>query len=738
MVIRSKKIFLATCIAFLPAIMLAVLLINYSVNVPFWDQWTTPAAILIKFHQGDLTLGDLLAQHNESRKFFPKLLFIALAQLNGWNIQFEILITFLLACFISYCVYKLSWYTLRAKIIHRFIYLLLANCLIFNPLQYENWLWGIQLITFVPIACIISCFLILLSKKSSSTKFLTCTALCIVSTFTFANGILSWIVVAPYLMLKISKLLYVRVCFFLGWFLIFSGNIVVYFYNYDKPDHHPSFYEALQHPIKAIRYFISFLGAPLASHNLVTASILGSIFLLLFLFIFLYSIFSFKKSYAFFVRILPWLSIASYSLLSALITTSGRAGFGIEQSLASRYITFSSYLPLALVFSIPIFVEKLRRRKSLSSTYKLFRYIIPFLIFTFVLFYILSFTSGVRTMANLMQERLYGKACLILINHYVDDDCLSYLFPDKKTVKNTANTLNLLGVLRPRLAEGLSDLEGFTNSMENERISSYGFFESLETNSNGDYMLRGWAISPRRKRLADAVVISFSQKDGSEKILKVVKVGNSREDVPKVLGNKRYINSGWQTTILKNQIPSDSLTINAWAFDTQNKKMFKLHALHNGYVFRQKKQFQLSNSSNKPRKIVDSIDPSQLKDINYITDKTNDYIGSLDLADWNKDELTGQTQTLVSGWVANKMIKDELIWVLLTSYPTNKTLAITKTGVPRPDVANYFQEIKYQNSGWSIEISSNNLSDIQEIQAWVYDPKANSAFLIGSSNLKAD
>jgi hypothetical protein len=47
---------------------------------------------------------------------------------------------------------------------------------------------------------------------------------------------------------------------------------------------------------------------------------------------------------------LPWLLIGSYTLISGVITTVGRVGFGIEQSLSSRYITFSVYLIVALIY----------------------------------------------------------------------------------------------------------------------------------------------------------------------------------------------------------------------------------------------------------------------------------------------------------------------------------------------------------------------------------------------------
>src|SRR5205085_2792300 len=53
-------------------------------------------------------------------------------------------------------------------------------------------------------------------------------------------------------------------------------------------------------------------------------------------------------------QLLCWLLLGAYAILSAGLITIGRAGFGLAQSLSTRYTTYTLYLPLALVYLLPL------------------------------------------------------------------------------------------------------------------------------------------------------------------------------------------------------------------------------------------------------------------------------------------------------------------------------------------------------------------------------------------------
>ena len=53
-------------------------MVTHWVAVPWWDEWLTPGETLASYSRGTLRFADLWSQHNESRKLFPRLLYLAL------------------------------------------------------------------------------------------------------------------------------------------------------------------------------------------------------------------------------------------------------------------------------------------------------------------------------------------------------------------------------------------------------------------------------------------------------------------------------------------------------------------------------------------------------------------------------------------------------------------------------------------------------------------------------------
>ena len=64
---------------------------------------------------------------------------------------------------------------------------------------------------------------------------------------------------------------------------------------------------------------------------------------------------------------LPWLSIGMYSIFSGLLTSAGRTGFGVKQALESRYVTFSTYLSVSLIYLFMVMAERNKKIFKFSS-----------------------------------------------------------------------------------------------------------------------------------------------------------------------------------------------------------------------------------------------------------------------------------------------------------------------------------------------------------------------------------
>ncbi|MGB7441966.1 MAG: hypothetical protein WA919_12915 [Coleofasciculaceae cyanobacterium] len=435
-------------------------------------------------------------------------------------------------------------------------------------MQSENWLWGIQLIVFIPIACITTCLAVTYSRLSNLSKLLVCLCLCTISTFSYANGILAWVIVFPALAFyKASSL---RDLINKKW-LILAGivgltiNAVVYFYDYKKPEYHPSFSEALVHPFKAISYFLAFLGSPLGFGDLIASHIAGAIIIIVCLFVCFYS-FKFRRSFNLRNCLLPWLVIGAYTIASALITTAGRVGFGVEQSLSSRYTTFSIYLLVSLIYLVSIILDYLSSKDDINSSKLIvYRRVTVFLATALVILHFLSFAHGVRMMTKAHRDRLQGKACLLFMNVAQDEGCLTKrIFPSIEFLEVKVNPLNSLGFIKPGLVSS-NLIEDSINNSEINSDPNRGNFEEIRKNDDGQYTAYGTATQQTSKKPADAVILAYTDSSDNSIAFAISKVKS---------------NSSWKKSFSPEMITLNSTTITAWAFDTTTGKLFKLNGTH--------------------------------------------------------------------------------------------------------------------------------------------------------------
>jgi hypothetical protein len=571
---------LAFLLAIIPAILTGILIIKYSVNVLFWDQWAL-ASMFEKIYGGNLTFQDLISQHNESRKLFPRLLFIGMAYLTGWDVRYEMLVSFILAGLVSFNVYRLSWLTIGGSRVTLLMLACLSNLLIFSPIQWENWLWGIQVVVFVPIACLTTCILVAYSNLSLRIKILIGIILSTISTFSYANGLLCWVLVFPAIALakpKAWKGLLQEKWLIVAWLIGFISNAVLYFYDYKKPSYHPSFSEGLLHPLKAVNYFLVFLGAPLQPNNLTVATIVGAILIVAFSFLVLYLL-KFWHQNNLIHRTTPWLTIAGYTLISGAITTSGRVGFGVKQALSSRYTIFSIYLAIGLIYLAAIILEDAEIRKIISRRNLALNRILSSLLTILILLHVITAGNGIKKMQELQASHYRGKACLLLINVVKDDDCLKRIWGDPNDAKVKANVLNNMGLLKPKLVNSKK-----IEKIEDNKVSGldYGWLEQIDRVDKDNYIVKGWAVLPEKQKSADGVVLTYENKQGEAIAFAIATPQIKRKEVTESLKKDAYLESGWEKLISIEKIRNQGGKIKAWALDADRGKAFQLNG--SGFV----------------------------------------------------------------------------------------------------------------------------------------------------------
>ncbi|MGA9377888.1 MAG: hypothetical protein WBV73_03865 [Phormidium sp.] len=582
--------FTGLVLTIIPAFLMAILIYQNSVNMPFWDDWEISLFLDKLIPEYRLTLQNWLAQANETRYLFPRFIFVGLAYLNKWNwdVRYQMWVSLALACIVSINVFRLIKWTIGESLLKVIFIAIICNSLIFSPIQYENWLWGIQLIVFIPIACITTCLAVTYSDINRTTKLILCLILCTISTFSYANGMLSWVIVFPALAISKSwrwQDIFKEKWLYIPWIATFTANMAVYFYNYQKPSQTPGLLAGLLNPIEATSYFLSFLGTPLAwginsfdwqgpviRNNI----IIGTVLIILFGAAWLYLLKHIQESTLIY-RMTGWLVIGSYTVISGTITALGRVGLGIETSIAPRYMTFSVYLPLALIGLIAVIFDDAKKRGYLLKNQKVIaQTIIGILLVSFLGLHILTNVFGIERMYWTKLERLHSKACLGFVNVMVDQKCLvEKVYPKLKALQRLAKLVDDKNLIDVKFIQSniVQDIQG-KNYLSADSLG-YGWFDRV-SQVKDLYVAGGWARLPERKQPADGVLLTYEKAKGYDIIFAISDTRVQRPDVVNATKNQVYLMTGWQGSFSASKLPKGLVKIKAWAFDTETGTAFPL------------------------------------------------------------------------------------------------------------------------------------------------------------------
>ena len=571
-------------------------------NLPYYDQWWVTATIAKAF-EGKFSFSDLISLHNDSIKFFPRLIFIALAYLTKYDIRYESLLSFLMACIISFNLYRLSQITalnketsIASQKTKSLLLIFGANLLIFSPIQYEAWLNGLSSVVFISLACITTCINVIYSQFKLKTKFLICVCLSTISTFSFANGALCWLVCLP--IFAFSKSWYDlsrKKWLIVGLLFSFAANIAIYYHyshNYFKSYHFSLSKLLVEQKQEVLYYFLSFLGNPLAwgtsLGSLTLAQNVGTVLLLLLILSFVYLLKLIRDTDLSY-RMLGWLMLGIYAVVSAALAMFGRLKYySVDQSLSSRYTTFSLYLAVSLIYLAAIIVDDFKKRGLLKYSSCFIR-TIQSLATVCITLHLFTSIYAVEQMSNTNQARLQQKTCLLFINVAPDKECIERFYVGDvysgqrlangiDGLKPIANSINKLGWLNPPLLESRKVQDLHKSSQKDD--NNYGYFDAVSKLGERQFIASGWGILPDRKEPAHSVIVTYDNDNGDSIMFKAFEVGDERRDVAKFFNNDAYSHSGWHGTFSSALVPTGSVKVNAWAFDTNTGKAAKLNSSH--------------------------------------------------------------------------------------------------------------------------------------------------------------
>ena len=562
-------------VVLLPAGLLAWTIIAYGVNVPFWDQWVV-SGLVAQMFDGSLSLRDLVVQQNESRLVFPRLLFLGLAYLTGYDVRYEMWGSFCLACLVVYNVYRLGQRTLGGPRGRHVLPLLCASALILSLVQWENWFWGIQLIVYVPIACVTSIIALSYASLAVTTKFTVSALLATLSTFSYANGMVCWVIVLPVLLQQTWDDLKTKPWLVGGWVLGCAVNVGLYFSHYAAPPQHPSFTEALTTP-QAAGYFLAMLGAPLGEgmklNSLSQAIGVGGVLVVLWVLVGGY-VWRHRHEPLVLSRTLGWLTLGSYTLLSAGVTTLGRFGLGMETALASRYGAFTFPLIVSLVYLVPIGLD-MHSQTRLPEAEPWMRRCTIVLSLGLILLHLATTRRALVIAESNWRNRLQGKGVLQFISLLPHESLTDTLYPHLGSLQRYAGDLDRHGLLAPALRQSLH--LGDDELRQPAGRGACGEFDLLEHAGAETYLARGWAILPHRRRPADGIVLAYAASHGSFTIFDLVVERRRRADVARALRQSKYRHAGWEHTLTLPQGGGRPMTLAAWAVDADTGHLCRLH-----------------------------------------------------------------------------------------------------------------------------------------------------------------
>jgi len=346
----------ATLLAMLPFLYLVWMCRRYYVDVPYGDQWELVPR-LDKLQQGVLSFKDVWQQHSEHRPMFPLIIELTLASLTGWNIGAEIATNVLLAA-VSFLVVARHITTQAADDVRWWWLLPPAALLFFSPIQWENWTWGWQIAIFLGSSSLLVGLFLLTRPEGGWWRLAGAVACGVVTTYSFAAGLIYWPIGAMAIALNAGQRSRGRlVC----WLAAAAVTLASYFYDYHPNPGHPPMlpnFTSLQAFATFVMYILKYLGGSVASYSEPASAAVGAIGLCWFLALLVVLFPSRHDGWFMFPAV-----VGVATITAAILTASGRAGFGSSQGMASRYTTLS----LPLWVSILLLTGGLLARRRMAS-----------------------------------------------------------------------------------------------------------------------------------------------------------------------------------------------------------------------------------------------------------------------------------------------------------------------------------------------------------------------------------
>jgi hypothetical protein len=343
--IRRSSFVVRLLLVALPPLLAAVYAARFKLGLPYYDSWAL-VPFLQKMLAGQLTWAELWQPHNEHRILLPRLVMLGLARLTGWDDGYEVAVNLALAGAAGLALLT-QWRATARRMGWPVLGWLAAliSLLVFSLTQWENWVWGWQMVYYLHTAAAVGALLLLANWAGRWRRWLGAAALGLGATFSLAMGLLIWPVGLLLLLWPAPDARRGRAWWAAGaWALLGVVVFAVYFAGYPRLTGPGPLQVLLGQPLAVAHYIFNYLGSPVFSYDY--AYVFGALGLV-----------AWWAAAAWLVRrqwadprpLLPYLGLGLYTQAGAAMVAVSRVQFGTHQAIASRYVTLSYPFWVSLV-----------------------------------------------------------------------------------------------------------------------------------------------------------------------------------------------------------------------------------------------------------------------------------------------------------------------------------------------------------------------------------------------------
>jgi len=361
----------------------------------------------------------------------------------------------------------------------------------------------------------------------------------------------------------------------IAWLGLCALCATTYFWGYHKPGDLPAFAPAASWG-DYVRFILQFLGGGLAyawkGHAAFCATLFGGMQLTLFFVALSYCL---RRIWdrGFIAKTAPWFALGLYSIGSAVLATLGRVGYGAPYALASRYVTFSLYLTIAVIGLIAVVVhEKSRTGQTIPS--RRWSYAICFLLVVAYLvpYKISAFNNRFFLRALSAKDRLAHAAVLFCRAIDTSEIIKKTAYPnDARPVTEGADALDRLKLLRPPLVR-TNRSDALSHEMADGRRAS-GSCESITALDGNLIRASGWAALDGKGRPPDCVAVAYqTAPDQGWTLCAISDSLAMRPEIVKRLPTMEQLWTGWSATFPRSAFPPEA-KLSFWAVDADDVRL---------------------------------------------------------------------------------------------------------------------------------------------------------------------